>query len=478
MNIFKYITTSIIMFVFVALLYVFKVPINIYDNITLFYLIPLAVVLALIASKRLREEVSVEYVSVAVAFSITIALMLSVFSSFLFTAETRYKQLDTPQEVSKSFFDNYEIRKVTKEMAEIKAKKVLGYEFENKNISSQFKIGKGSAIFQNGTQKWVFPLEYKSVWKWLSLEHSPGYVVVSATDTNAEANLVIKKMKYVNSAWFSESIPRIAWNESGLRTTDEHFEIDEDGNPYYISGVYKAKALYGTKVVETILLINAVTGEVQKFDIQNAPDWIDMTVPAENAETQLDWQSMYHNGWVNAYFVGENVYETTGVGLWNIVIENETYYFTGLSSKSLSDDSLVSIRLLNARTMEQFEVKNVTGYMNEEGALEAIDSKLGADSERWKPVLPQIKFVDGQMYYFASVVSVTDIFQKQGAVQANNPTNVFYGKTVDEIINKIRFKESLSTEETTNESIMVKKEVFLKIMKKIDELNKLKSELQ
>lgn len=426
-------------------------------------------------------------------FQVKLTIILYIFGFLIFLAGSSFfnavymsKFLDTYKESSvieanlkeelHIDFDKVEERSVLLEMAEKKASRVLGEKIEGRNISSQYELGKGSLILKNKEQLWVFPIEYRSVLKWISLDYTPGYITVSASDPDAEAELHKIKMYKQVSGWFADSVELKSWVGSGFRGYSVHFEVDDDGHPFYIASLYKSKVFWGMDYVDQVLTIDAVTGELKYYEFGAQPDWIDQVVNESLSENYLDWNGSLHTGFWNKYLAQENVETTTGEGLWSIVMNGEQFYFTGMSSPSYKDNSLTSLRVFNPRTANQIIFDDFNGLMDEKAALEAIDSSLGADSQRWKPVVPQIRKIEGNYYYFASIVSKTNIFQKYGAVDAGNPSNIYLGKSLSELERKIKNKSEDESDDGLTAIISKKK--YEKMMLLIEQLNALSDSLK
>ena len=400
-----------------------------------------------------------------------------VLGSPMVHSDSYQSAIKTGDAFEASVFERTEIRTVSRNMATKKASKVLGAEFEGNNISSQFSLGQGQVLVASGVQEWVFPLEYKSIFKWMSQEQIPGYVKVSATDVNAEANLVISPFKVSKSAWFHESIYRKAWWNGSLNRTQSHFEIDEDGKPYYVTAVIHHDHFYSKDIVAEVLVFDAVTGDHVAYAPENVPEWVDIIYSEKLIEERLDWNGEFVEGFINSITSQNNVQVTTVTDLWNVMIDGKQYYYTGMTSPSSTDDSLITARLVDPRTNTQYIVDGVSGFMDSDGALVAVDSQLGADSARWYASIPVLRLIDGEYFYFATIISDSGIYQKSAAIKANNPSEVYFGEGVSQVIAKVKMG-SVQADAEDDETIMVSKQALVKILQKIEELNELKKLIQ
>jgi hypothetical protein len=113
---------------------------------------------------------------------------------------------------------------------------------EYPGIGSEFETGAYSDIIYNGEQYLVSPLEYRGIFKWFNNNDvgTPGYIMINKV--TAETTLVnIREesglgMQITPSAFFNQDLKRYAYMNgmSKYQFEESWFEIDEEGNPYYI----------------------------------------------------------------------------------------------------------------------------------------------------------------------------------------------------------------------------------------------------
>ena len=72
--------------------------------------------------------------------------------------------------------------------------------------------------------------------------------------------------------------------------TDFTFEIDDDGNPYWVTTLYEHKVGYSGANAIGVATVNASTGETKRYSINDAPKWIDRIQPESFVVDQInDW---------------------------------------------------------------------------------------------------------------------------------------------------------------------------------------------
>ena len=106
------------------------------------------------------------------------------------------------------------------------------------NITGEFTINNGKKLVFNNDLIWVAPLEHRSFWKWFRNGHTPGYIIVDATDATrrwlvTEVNGQKLRIQYLESGRFGDDIERhikgYGYASKGLN--DHCYEIFGNGNP-------------------------------------------------------------------------------------------------------------------------------------------------------------------------------------------------------------------------------------------------------
>ncbi len=185
--------------------------------------------------------------------------------------------------------------------------------FGNIENYSFYELGETSIQKINDELFWVSPIEYSSVWRWIRADYAPGYVMVSAENPNAEAQLVDDyEMTYVPSAFLGENLDRHVRSEYGdIILMGYSFEPDDEGNPYYAySYAYYEHYRTGPKA-DGVILIDAVTGEMEQYALGEQPDFIDNAIDYRIALDYAYWFGTYSNGLFNSIFAKEGVHQPT-----------------------------------------------------------------------------------------------------------------------------------------------------------------------
>ncbi|WP_343625205.1 hypothetical protein [Flavobacterium lindanitolerans] len=347
------------------------------------------------------------------------------------------------------------IRVVDEELAMLLGEKIIG---SQPSLGSQAEIGEFTIQKVNDELYWVAPLLHTGFFKWYNnSEGTPGYVMVSATnerDVKLIQNINGKplKIKYQPSAYFGSRIDRHVYF-NGYATTgleDFNFEIDDAGNPYWIVTKYKKTIGFAGNDATGVLTVDAQTGEIKEYNIDNTPLWVDRIQPISFVEKQLnDWGEYVHGYW---NFSNENKLQTTE-GLTLVYGENhKSYWYTGLSSVG-KEESTVGFVLVDTRTKE-------TTYYKQSGATEyaAQSSAEGKVQEKgYHASLPIPYVINNIPTYVMTLKDDGGLVKMFAMVSISDYTIVGVGNTMRETLMAYKNVYNMADNGINPESITSKK---------------------
>ncbi len=238
------------------------------------------------------------------------------------------------------------------------------------HVVSQFDVSDDyTQIDLNGKPVKVSALEYAGFFKWINNKDDgiKGYVTVDPVSMSAKF-CESDGMKYVPSAYFGEDAYRhIRFKYPTLMLDNLHFEIDENGKPYYVTSVVERTiSLFGGKTISGCILLDPITGETERYSAEEVPQWIDVVFHGNLICTQYNWQGMYKNGFVNSLFTKkdckqvttyyssdeeEESDETPVSDYGYIAKDGDIWIYTGITSVN-GDSSNIGFLLANERTGE------------------------------------------------------------------------------------------------------------------------------
>ena len=199
----------------------------------------------------------------------------------------------------------------------------------------------------------VTPLEYNGIFKYISNHKDgvKGYITVNSV--NGESNLIKLEqgMKYMPSAYLFKDLARhLRFSYPTKIFGESNFEIDNDGNPYWITPTLKYVGVELREDVDGLIITDAITGESEYYDTSDIPSWVDHVYNASMIISMVNDWGKYRDGFLNSIFGQKNVVATTE-GYNYMVMDDDVYLYTGITSVS-SDESNLGFILTNMRTKE------------------------------------------------------------------------------------------------------------------------------
>lgn len=271
------------------------------------------------------------------------------------------------------------IRVVDQQLAILLGDKVLG---SQSALGSQVTLGTFNIQKVGNDLYWIAPLQHSGFFKWQkNIQGTPGYVMVNACnerDVKLVQEIAGKKIyiKYQSESYFFDNLERYLyfngyWN---VGLTDYSFEIDDEGIPYWVVTKYKKTIGFGGEEAQSVVILNAQTGEIKEYSIAKAPRWVDRIQPAQFIEKQLNDWGEYVKGYWN--FSNENKLQITEEVSLVYGEDNEAYWYTGLTSVG-ADESTVGFVLVNTRTKKSswYKQSGATEFAAQNSAKGKVQEK-------------------------------------------------------------------------------------------------------
>lgn len=350
--------------------------------------------------KSFGKPIGVAIVSVVVI--IALGFVMNIVGAQFFNAK-RYNELltlkngDFTTDVAELQMNQIPV--VDRESSETLGKRKLG---EMADYVSQFEIADNyTQINYKDEPNRVTPLIYGDVIKWFNnqSEGIPAYIIVNMTTQETKTVRVEGGIKYSESEYFMRNIHRYLRFKYPTKIFDDvSFEIDENGTPYWVASTVTYKiGFWSGRDIGGAVLVNAVTGESQYYDLADIPTWVDQVYSADMVIEQLEYNGMYRSGFWNSIFGQKGVLQPTE-GYNYLAINDDVWLYTGMTSV-VSDESNVGFVLVNLRTKE-------AKYYTVPGAKEysAMDSAKGAVQEKeYEATFPILLNVSDRPTYFMSL---------------------------------------------------------------------------
>lgn len=325
-----------------------------------------------------------------------------------------------------------EIRLVDEEMAMKLGDKKLG---EVPAIGSVSKLGKFHIQSIDGELYWVAPLVHRDLIKWVTnMSGTNGYVMVSATDPQ-DIRLVQEvdgkpiKIVYQPDAYLHQDLKRHMYLNGYVNVgmTDFTLEIDDKGKPYWVVTLYENAIGYEGKNAKGIATVDAQTGAVKSYDINNAPKWIDRIQPQEFITDQINDWGTYVNGFLNSVISEKDVLVATEGTSLVYGDDGKSYWYTGITSAG-ADDSTIGFMLVDTRTKE-------AKLYRQPGATEtaAMVSATGKVQEKnYEATFPVMYNILGKPTYVMSLKDKAGLVKMVAFVSVEDFNIVGIGDTTEE----------------------------------------------
>ncbi len=367
------------------------------------------------------------------AVPIAVLLIGNLFSSTFFNAEKYSSIIEVPEAVFNEDMPETavvsNIALMDTETAQKMGDRTLG---ALSDVVSQYEINPAyRQINYKGAPQKVSNLEYADFFKWLSNRSNgiPGYVMVDPVNvTDANYVKLSKPIKYAESAFFGEDLHRKLRMSYPTKIFGSYsFEIDENGNPYYIVSCLKPSVfMFGAMDVNEVIIFNPIDGSSDIYALNQTPTWIDNVFTGTLASQKYDWYGTLKNGFWNS-IIGNKDCKVTTDDYGYIVRGDDVWFFTGVTSVT-ADESNIGFIISNARTGE-YKFYPVIGAEE----YSAMDAAMGqVQNMGYVASFPSLINVSGQPSYIMVLKDAAGIVKLYALVNVEKYTIVATGETQTE----------------------------------------------
>lgn len=385
---------------------------------------------------------------------------LGIFNSPIFRAKDYAAVISVTDADFKSDFPETDISKLAL-LDRASAEKIGDTYLGTIDKVSQFGISDDYRQITIGQQPFrVSPLEYKSFWKWLS-NHQDGigyYVKVNQTTGKAELAKLSKSMHYSDSEYLlNDTMRHLRLQYPTTIFGKPSFEVDDEGNPYYIATTYQPKFGLSSNDPTGAIVLDAVTGESKEYSLADIPDWVDRVYSASNVISRVDDHYTYQNGFWNTIFSQTGVKHTTDSYNY-ISIGSDIYLYTGITSAT-ADSSNLGFILVNMRTREITNYKLASA--TETAAQESAEGEV--QEKGYQATAPSLVKLADTAYYLVSLKDDAGLVKSYALVDAEDYQQVTVNNDVANLISQVTGTDASSlagltvtgTGETNEESEVI-----------------------
>lgn len=243
----------------------------------------------------------------------------------------------------------------------------------------------------------VSALKYASFFKWWNnrTKGVPGYVKVDPTDSDAEYVKLKEGMRYVPSGYLNYNLQRHVQLKYPTKLIDGyHFEVDDEGNPYFICPTKTAKiGLFGGMDVNGAIICDPISGDCKYYAVEDCPAWVDCVYDGHLLTRKYNWNGMLSDGFLNSIFGQKGCKQTTDDFGYKI-IGDDVWVYTGVTSVN-GDQSNIGFVMMNQRTSEA-KYYRVSGA-EEHSAMAAAEGEV--QEKGYRAAFPSLINVGGMPTY-------------------------------------------------------------------------------
>ncbi len=327
------------------------------------------------------------------------------------------------------------------------------------NLSSEY-----AQIDLNGVPIKVSALDYADIFKYFGNKgHGvPGYVKVDPVGQKAEYVKLEAGMNYVPSAFFGKDLKRHLRFQFPTKIFGNlHFEIDEEGKPYYVASVYQyAIGVFGGKTVCGAIVCDPVDGESVYYPAGDIPKWVDNAFDGNLLVEQYNWYGRYSNGFFNSLFSKKGCKKCTETVSYTddeeedewrpdfgyVAKDGDIWIYTGITSVN-DDASNIGFILVNERTSEAHYF-SIPGA-DENSAMAAAEGEV--QEKGYHASFPSLINVDNEPTYVMVLKDASDIVKLYAMVNVESYNIVTTASNLDDCFRQYREKLGIEAPEEENE---------------------------
>lgn len=319
------------------------------------------------------------------------------------------------------------------------------------NVSDQY-----TQIALGGFPVKVAALDYAGIFKYFGNNKNgvPGYVSVDPVGQNADYVKLKKGMKFVPSAYFTEDLRRhIRLKYPTKIFGNMHFEVDENGQPFYIASVYQYTiGMFGGETVSGAIICNPINGACEYYDVGDIPTWVDDVFDGNLLVTQYNWYGNLNNGFFNSLFGKKGCKKCTETiartasgdeeededadyapDYGYVAKDGDIWIYTGVTSVN-DDASNIGFILVNERTGES-HFYSISGA-DENSAMSAAEGEV--QEKGYMASFPSLINVDNHPTYIMVLKDASGIVKLYAMVNVEQYNIVTTASNMDSCFQKYR----------------------------------------
>ena len=312
------------------------------------------------------------------------------------------------------------------------------------NVISQYDVSDYTQINYLEAPVKTSPLKYDGFIKWFKNRKSgvPGYVIVNPVSMTADYVALDKGMTYVPSAHFGKKLERhLRFSYPTAMFDNLHFEIDEEGRPWYVASVYTHKVgLFGGDQVKGIVIADPVSGKTEYHATDDTPNWVDNVFSGDLICEQYNYLGKLSGGYINSVFgqtgcrkVTEHSDEDAAAAsdFGYIAKDGDIWVYTGITSVN-SDSSNIGFILSNERTEQTYFI--TCAGADEFSAMASAEGEV--QEKGYRASFPSLILMNEKPTYIMVLKDNSGLVKMYAAVDVEQYNKVATAYSQDECLSK------------------------------------------
>ena len=281
-------------------------------------------------------------------------------------------------------------------------------------ISNDFNF-----INYNNSTYAIAPLEFSNVFKYMKYKDVgvKGYVLINTTTLESKVVSLDKGMKYTKQGiLFNNILFRLRLKYPTKVFGDMSFEIDSNGNPYYVIPTLDYIGIGKLEDVEGCIIFNPITGTSSYHSINDIPSWVNHLYSEDLILKQINNHSIYSDGFLNSIF-GDNILKLSD-GYNYMTINDDIYIYSGILNSNTKSN--IGYILSNLRT------KETTLYRISSPTIDkAIKSTLSLVKKyKYNVLYPILANIDNRATYIMPIIDNNSIIKKYALMDLRRYENI------------------------------------------------------
>ena len=374
--------------------------------------------------------------SVVAVLLIGLIISSTLFNARRYAAIIEVQRYDFSEDMKESE-DITHIALMDTESAMMLGNRTLG-ELSNTSAISQYTVSEAyTQINYKNTPKKVSNLEYDGFFKWIANSKNgiPGYVMVDPVKSSSEFVSLTAPMTYAESAYFHQDLERKLRFDYPTKIFESiSFEVDDENNPYYIvSCSTPTVGLFGASDISEVIIFDPTSGESELVDVSSVPQWIDIVYTGDLATEKYNWYGTLSGGFINSVIGNVDCTQSTD-DFGYIALEDDVWYFTGVTSAVSDDLSNIGFILTNARTGE-YKFYPVIGA-EEHSAMAAAEGEV--QEKGYVASFPSLVNIAGEATYIMVLKDASGLVKLYALVNVENYSIVATGENQTEAMKEYK----------------------------------------